>query len=482
MPRPHNDEVLQGGVGQDIPTSSTDTQEEYTSTIPTPTSRIGQRIRRARLNRNLTQGELAKGAFSVSYVSAVERGQIRPSLGALERLATRLNVSLSDLLTDSMSDDFEDTYTYTTDHGPDFDTMREEISAKLREAQIYSRQGKTTEAIAILKDVLQQATAPRDLAATHYYLAGCYMAREEWDHARAELEEAMPIAERIGDRELLERSRNELGNAFAAQGKHLLALEYHRTCYEAIRKGIMRDPLYRLNVLGSLGQEYWELGEFDKAIEVLKEAAELSNDVLNPERLGNIYWMLSASYNAQGDTARAKRYALHSIQAYEEVGNKKQASYVHSRLGRAYLQSNSLEDAEVHLTLAHDMATKLDDPHGVADSSRSLSELHLRRKEYDEAEREARAALAAADRERGDTLARADALLAMGEALEARGKKREADAQLKQAIDAFQKANAPRPLADAYHRLATLYKLRSDHERAYDMLERAWQAGGHVHV
>ena len=55
----------------------------------TPTGRIGQRIRRARLQQNLTQGELAKGQFSVSYVSAVERGQIRPSLGALERLEAR---------------------------------------------------------------------------------------------------------------------------------------------------------------------------------------------------------------------------------------------------------------------------------------------------------------------------------------------------------------------------------------------------------
>src|SRR5579859_1879410 len=68
--------------------------------IPTsPTSQIGQRVRRARLSRNLTQSELAKGDFSVSYISAVERGQIRPSLGALERLATRLQVPLSELLT-----------------------------------------------------------------------------------------------------------------------------------------------------------------------------------------------------------------------------------------------------------------------------------------------------------------------------------------------------------------------------------------------
>jgi tetratricopeptide (TPR) repeat protein len=266
-----------------------------------------------------------------------------------------------------------------------------------------------------------------------------------------------------------------LGNAYEEMGKHLLALECHRTCYDAIRRGIMRDPIYRLNVLGSLGHEYWELGEYDKAVEILKEAAELSNDVLNPERLGNIYWLLSASYAAQGDTAHAKRYALYSIQAYEEVGNKKQASYVHSRLGRAYLRQNQLEDAEVHLSLAHDMAQKLDDPKGVASSSRSLSELHLRRNEFDEAEREARAALAAAERQR-DTVAKAEAMLAVGQALEARGKKRDADAQIKQAVDLFEKADSSRHLSGAYHELAALYKQRNDADKAYDYLERAWQA------
>src|SRR5260370_7806702 len=62
------------------------------------TMRLGQRLGRARLARNLTQGEVARNQFSVSYVSAVERGQIRPSLGALEKLAERLQVPLTDLL------------------------------------------------------------------------------------------------------------------------------------------------------------------------------------------------------------------------------------------------------------------------------------------------------------------------------------------------------------------------------------------------
>ncbi len=63
-----------------------------------PTLDLGRRIREARLARNMTQSELADGIFSMSYISAVERGQIRPSLGALERLAQALQVPADELL------------------------------------------------------------------------------------------------------------------------------------------------------------------------------------------------------------------------------------------------------------------------------------------------------------------------------------------------------------------------------------------------
>ena len=447
-------------------------------TPATPTSRIGQRIRRARLTRNLTQGELARGEFSVSYVSAVERGQIRPSLGALERLATRLQVPLSELLTDTHDAEIDAAVSLSEGRGTETDQAREEVSARLREAQILARQNKTDEAITLLREVLERATSPRDRAATHYYLATCYLTREEPELARAELQEAIPIAERIGDREMLERSRNDLGTSYAQLHKPLLALECHRACYEAIQRGIMRDPLYKLSVLGSLGNEYWILGEYDKAIEILEEAAELSNDVLNPERLGNIYWMLSASYSAQGDSARAKRFALHSIQSYEEVGNKRQASYVHNRLGRAYIQSNQLEDAEAHLQVAHDMAHKLDDARGISEAARSLSEMHLRRKQLDEAESEAREALEAADRMH-DIHQRADALLVVGEAMEARGKKKDAEARMQEAAKVLEDAGATQQLAATYSRLANFYEQRGDPARALDYMKRAWHTVGH---
>src|SRR5215471_10032856 len=59
---------------------------------------VGARLREARLARRYTQSQLAQPDFSVSYVSAIERGQIHPSLRALEIFAQRLGISSTDLL------------------------------------------------------------------------------------------------------------------------------------------------------------------------------------------------------------------------------------------------------------------------------------------------------------------------------------------------------------------------------------------------
>src|SRR6185312_9147540 len=86
--------------------------------------RLGQRLRKARLARNLTQSEVAQQQFSVSYISAVERGQIKPSLGALEKLSERLRVPLADLLRNDS--DLDITYPLPMEKGGSADE-RDEI-------------------------------------------------------------------------------------------------------------------------------------------------------------------------------------------------------------------------------------------------------------------------------------------------------------------------------------------------------------------
>ncbi len=58
------------------------TQRMQSAIQDTPTVRLGQRLRQARLSRNLTQSEVAANQFSVSYISAVEPRPDTPLCGA----------------------------------------------------------------------------------------------------------------------------------------------------------------------------------------------------------------------------------------------------------------------------------------------------------------------------------------------------------------------------------------------------------------
>ncbi|MGH3050277.1 MAG: helix-turn-helix domain-containing protein, partial [Gaiellaceae bacterium] len=65
---------------------------------------IGQRLRRLRLDRGLSQRELAAPGVSYAYISRIEAGTRQPSVKALRRLAAKLGVTAAYLETGSHLD------------------------------------------------------------------------------------------------------------------------------------------------------------------------------------------------------------------------------------------------------------------------------------------------------------------------------------------------------------------------------------------
>src|SRR5438105_11002927 len=60
---------------------------------------IGQRLRRLRLERGLSQREVASAGVSYAYVSRIESGTRQPTLQAIRKLARKLGVSAEELET-----------------------------------------------------------------------------------------------------------------------------------------------------------------------------------------------------------------------------------------------------------------------------------------------------------------------------------------------------------------------------------------------
>ncbi|MDP7978546.1 helix-turn-helix domain-containing protein [Bacillus sp. WLY-B-L8] len=67
---------------------------------------IGERIRQIRIHKKFTQGELVSGICSITYLSRIENGQIKPSASFLEKVAKKLDVDYN-FLVDADYEDIE---------------------------------------------------------------------------------------------------------------------------------------------------------------------------------------------------------------------------------------------------------------------------------------------------------------------------------------------------------------------------------------
>ena len=71
--------------------------------LATPDRGLGERVRRLRNARGLTQTELAEARVSKEYINQIETGKTRPTSQTLEWLAERLGVD-THYLADGVSD------------------------------------------------------------------------------------------------------------------------------------------------------------------------------------------------------------------------------------------------------------------------------------------------------------------------------------------------------------------------------------------
>ena len=68
------------------------------STPDGTTKKVAKKLKILRLERDLTQAEIAeKAKMSVNYYAKIERGEVRPSVDIYERLAKALKATASDI-------------------------------------------------------------------------------------------------------------------------------------------------------------------------------------------------------------------------------------------------------------------------------------------------------------------------------------------------------------------------------------------------
>jgi len=435
-------------------------------------ARVGTNIREVRTKLGMTQAQLAAPEFSISYISAIERGKIRPSLKALSILARRLDVPLTFLLEGSPSGAAEARAVgYSpADSGPD-----QKIDVDLLQASVLVQQGAFEEAEQLLGPI-QPERITTDQVYRLFLLRGqIHLGSNEFQEAVVDLRLAVTQAESLNDSEATERARNLLGRAYFMLYNYTLAVENHLRCNTAIENSQIHDPVFALEVYSNLANDYFRMGELEKAVTYYHRALEVFDDLnCDSKSFAQKYMEISQSYKAIGKLTMARDYAMRSLALYEMRDEQRLVGLTHQRLGKTLEKQNDLDEAEKEYRQAIAIEQELNDAVSASTCHTSLAELLLKRGNLQEAEKEAQEALTFA-RASGDSQTQGQALIALAQLRHQTKDYAAADELFTQALELLDSSHAHEITAGAYFRYANLLEERGEVQRSLNAIKKAYE-------
>ena len=435
-------------------------------------ARVGSNIREVRTRLDMTQAQLAAPEFSISYISAIERGKIRPSLKALSVLAKRLDVPLTFLLEGSPSDATEArAIGYSpTDAGPDI-----RVDVELLQADVLIQQGNFHEAEELLAPV-QPERITTDQVYRLYLLRGLvHLGAGEYQEAVVDLRSALSQGESLNESEYTERARYQLGKAYFSLHNYTLALENHLRCKAVIDQGVITDPIFALDVYTGLANDYFRIGDLGQATTYYRRALDILNVFSKDTRgFAQKYMEIGQQYKTTGKVLMARDYTMRSLAVYEMRDEQRLVGLTHQRLGKTFERQGNLAAAEQEYREAITIERDLHDEVAASICHTSLAELLLKQSRIDDAEHEAQEALRYAE-QGNDAEAQGQALIALAEIRHLTKDYAGEDAFFTRALDLLENANASDIAASAYFRYANMLEERNEVQRSLNAIKKAFE-------
>jgi transcriptional regulator with XRE-family HTH domain len=273
---------------------------------------IGQRIRRLRLERGLSQRELSGPGVSYAYVSRIETGGRKPSLKAMRHLAARLGVS---------SD-------YIETGRPVPASADRELRAT--DAELLLRlDGDLADAAGTFRSLLDDADAEPEIRARA--LAGLGLIKVRRGDLRAA---STLLEEAIGTGYLRPHERpdvyEELAKALAFTDEPGRAIVVLESALKQAREQGTDDAALEVRLIAYLACAYSDAGDAGRAMRLLREAAERVEAVASPQARVRVYWSLArlAWWEAQ-DSDAALRYAREALALYRTTEDTRGLAQAH---------------------------------------------------------------------------------------------------------------------------------------------------------
>jgi len=260
---------------------------------------VGARLRDARLAKNYTQSQLARPDFSVSYISAIERGQIQPSLRAIQILANKLEINATDLLPESESPVSEAS-------SAEKRAQEDQLEIGLLEAQIAMHQGQPEQAIGLLRNLALQKEELHRESAYRSLLGWAYLESDSVQEGEQLL--AGTLRERDLAHPLYPRLLDLQMAAYTAMHNTEQAVQLEQVIIAYLDANPSINPFLRARLYSRLAQHYTRLGQSERAEAMLRQTLRALEVQKTQQRHIATCRQLSEAYRERGEERLAALY------------------------------------------------------------------------------------------------------------------------------------------------------------------------------
>jgi transcriptional regulator with XRE-family HTH domain len=417
---------------------------------------VGERIKRLRQERGLSQSELAAGRLSKGFISQIESGRSRPSPESLRFIAQRLGVPLVALL-------------------PGLELSQQQAFL-LRAAEAAVKAREQGEATVLLDEVRPLLSSAVELSWFHRLRGELLILRDTLDEA---LDEALTAFDHVRDAEPSDemvRACNLAGRIHHLAGRQPAALLYFdRAAQLGANPSV--SPAVRALVHSNRGNTHMRLGDPAHAVQAYNAARSAAEDAEDLWQLAVAEMGLGEAARQRGDLPAAIAHASRAVTLFEQLEMRQlQAQLLHN-LGHVHADQGDLETARRLQEQALVAARAMHDTQTAGYVLERLAALEIAEGNRHGALVQANAAIDAA-REVDDNQLLAVSFAALGEAFELAGDRTGCDA-------AFRDARRVAELATTMERRQVLLRhgavlrARGDFEGASGCFETAARIAGH---
>lgn len=420
-----------------------------------PVETIGQRLRRLRHERGLSQRELSSPGVSYAYISRIEAGARRPSVKALRMLAAKLAVTADYLETGS---EIRDT-----------DERELRIADAELELRLADDAGAAEQRLEELRD---QAVAAGDvLGASRANLALGLAAAAAGRNAEA----IERLESGLGRSVVSPSGRPDvfatLGRAYAATSRPDKAVEVFERCLAEVEQDAPEDLAAQIRFTTYLSYALTDLGDLERARSVLDTALEKADSITDAYSRVRLYWGLARLNDLQGRPAAALDYVRRAIALLDVTDDTLHLARAHLLCGGILMSQGRADDAGEHFDVAEQLFGMTPEPVDVANLCTDQARRAVHLGDGDEAVRRARAALDAAGEEYPHE--KGNALWALADGMALQGDTDGAHEAFRQATALLEAEGHRRDYVEAYRAWGKFLRHAGREHDALEVLERA---------